>query len=226
MKKKLLAVLTAVMVMSMGTMTVCAASPTVGNTEVPVATQTATTTIEAVAEPATYAETTTASEGYTVEAVSTTTVQAAEVAIQNAVLNDIAATGTKLGDSTLAAAATDSSKKVTASVLTVVEVNASTAAKDASGNYTVTLNVPGVAAGDAIVVLHYNGSAWDVITPTNVGNGTVTFVTNSLSPISIVKLAVSNVTAAPKTGEAIPFAAAVLAIGVVGTVLCGKKYFA
>lgn len=226
MKKKALALLTALTVLAMGTLSVSAASPTVGTTESPVSTQTAATTVAATATPAEYAAATTASAGYTVEAVSETTVRSAAVAVQNQLLNDIAAIGNRLGNSTLAAAATDSSRRITASVLSVVEVNPDTATKDANGNYVVTLNIAGIAAGDTIAILHYNGSAWETIVPTSVAAGSVTFATASLSPISVVKLEVSTVTASPRTGETMPAAVMIAVIGLVGAALCGKKYFA
>lgn len=159
MKKKLLAIVTALTVMTMGTVTAFAASPTVGTTEAPVATQKAATSVAATATPADYVKATTVSEGFTVSAVEDTTVKAAAVEVQNALLNDLATVGTKLGNKDLAAAATDSNKKVSASILSVVNIDASTAAKDADGNYTVTANIAGIAAGDTIAVLHYTGSA-------------------------------------------------------------------
>ncbi len=224
MKRKFLAVLSAVMVLSMGSMTVLAASPTVGTTETPVATQTATTSVAGKATPAEYAAATKASAGYEVAAVSATTVDSAAVAVQNQLLNDIASIGTKLGNNTLAAAANDSSKKVTATILSVVEVNPSTATRDANGNYVVTLNIANIAAGDTIAILHYNGSAWETIVPTKVEAGAVTFATASLSPISVVKLETSAVTAAPKTGETAPYAAMLMVVGLAGVALCTKKY--
>jgi hypothetical protein len=226
MKKKVLAVLAAITVLTMGSVSVFAASPAVGTTEAAVSTQTATTSVEAVATPAEYAAATTASAGYSVEAVSDTTLKSAQVAVQNSLLNDVASIGTKLGDSTLAAAAKDSTKKVTASVLSAVEVDPTTATKDASGNYVVTLNISGIAAGDTIAILHYNGSAWETIAPSSVAAGSVTFATASLSPITVVKLQVSNVTTSPKTGAAMPMAAVVLTAGLLGAAVCGKKYFA
>lgn len=226
MKKKVLAVLTALTVMAVGAMPVMAASPSVETTEAPVATQKAATAVEAVATPAEYAAATTASAGFKVEAVSAATVQAAAVAVQNEILNDIAAIGTKLGNTTLAAAAADSSKKVTATVLSVVEVNTTTAAKDAAGNYVVTLSIPSIAAGDSIAVLHYNGSAWETIAPASVGAGTVTFATASLSPVSVVKLEVASTAVSPKTGASMPIAAVIAALGFAGAAVCGKKYFA
>ena len=225
MKKRFLAVLSALTILTMGSMTALAASPTVGTTETPVATQTTTTSVAATKAPADYAAATKVSDGYTVEAVSQTTVDSAKVAVQNNLLNDVATIGTKLGDSTLAAAAKDSSKKVTATVLSVVEVDPTTAVKE-NGNYVVTLSIADIAAGDTIAVLHYNGSAWETIVPTKVEAGKVTFATASLSPISVVKLQVTDVTGAPKTGETAPMAGLILVVGLAGAVVCGKKYFA
>lgn len=226
MRKKALALLSALTIMAMGSMTVFAASPTVGTTEAPVSTQTAATAVASTLTPAEYAAATTASEGYSVEAVSETTVKSAAVAAQNQLLNDLASIGAKLGDSALTAAAADSSKKVTASILSVVEVNPTTAVKDANGNYVVTLNIASIAAGDTIAVLHYNGSAWEVIAPSEVANGSVTFSTASLSPISVVKLEVESVTAAPQTGQPVNIAAFIVVLGFAGAAVCGKKYFA
>ena len=226
MKKKLLAVVTALTVMAMGTVTAFAASPTVGTTEAPVATQKASTTIAATATPAEYAAATKVSDGFTVAAVEETTVKAAAVQVQNALLNDLATIGTKLGNSDIAAAATDSNKKVSASILSVVNIDASTATKGADGNYTVTASIAGIAAGDTIAVLHYTGSAWETIVPTSVAAGSVTFKTASFSPFAVVKLEVSTVTASPKTGAAMPVAALFVVVGFAGAMVCGKRYFA
>lgn len=226
MKRKALALLCALAVMAMGSMTVFAASPTVGTTEAPVSTQKANTSVVNTATPAQYAAATTASAGFGVGAVTQTTVDSAAVAVQNQLLNDLASVGAKLGNSTLAAAATDATKKVTASILSVVEVNPTTATKDANGNYVVTLNIAGIAAGDTIAIMHYNGTAWETIVPSNVSTGSVTFATASLSPIGVVKLAVSPATAAPKTGETASVAMIFIAAGFAGAALCGKKYFA
>ena len=51
MKKKFLAVLTALAVLTMGSMTVCAASPTVGSGGAPVSTQKSSTFMAATATP-------------------------------------------------------------------------------------------------------------------------------------------------------------------------------
>lgn len=226
MKRKFLAVLTALTVLTMGSMTVFAASPTVGTTEAPVSTQKASTVVAATAAPDTYLKGTTVSAGYNISAVSATTVQATAVAVQNAILNNVASIASRLGNQTLANAAVNSGSQVTASILTVVEIKASNASKDANGNYVVTLGLPNIAAGDAVAILHYTGSAWETIIPTSVAKGSVTFTSASLSPIAVVKLDVTNVSMSPKTGSSVPVTAVILIIGVVGMVVCGKRYFA
>lgn len=225
MKKKFLAVLTALAVLTMGSMTVCAASPTVGTTEAPVKTQKSSTFMAATATPSEYLNRTTVSAGYSISAVSATTVQATAVAVQNAILNDVASIASKIGNKTLADAAGNSASRVTASILTVIEVKASGASKDANGNYVVTLSLPDIAAGDAVVVMHYTGNAWETIIP-SVANGSVTFASASLSPIAVVKLDVATVSQSPKTGQTMPVAVVLLMIGAVGTAVCGKRYFA
>ena len=156
MKRKFLAVLTALAVLTMGSMTTFAASPTVGTTEAPVSTQQALTAVEPVATPAAYVSVTTVSAGYNMSAVSTTTVQAAAVAVQNNLLNNVAAIGYQLGNVDLVNAAANPGSKVTASILTVVDIKASTASKDAYGNYVVTMGVAGISEGDSIGILDYS----------------------------------------------------------------------
>lgn len=225
MKKKMIAVLTAAMVLSMGTFAVFAESPTVETAEAPVASQKAATSVADTKAPEEYATATTVSEGYSVEAVSQTTVDAAKVAVQNEVLKDINAIGTLLGNNTLSTAATDSSKKVTATILSVVDVK-DTSAVQKDGKYEVTLKNAQIAADDACVILHYTGSAWEVIKPTSVAAGSVTFTTSSLSPFAVVKLETAGAAQSPKTGASLPLAGAVLVISLAGAALCGKKYFA
>lgn len=226
MKKKTLAILSAVMIMAMSSMTVFAASPTVGTTEVPEEGQTATTSVEATATPAEYAASTAASEGYAVKAVSQQTASAAAVAVQNSILNHLTAIGNALGNSAIVSAATDSTARVSAKVLSAVDVTATSAVKDANGNYNVTLGNTGISAGDAIVVLHYNGSAWEVIIPTAVADGAIAFTTSSLSPFVIVKLDVTAATMSPQTGDMAPMAAVVILVGLTGAAICGRKVFA
>lgn len=226
MKRKFLAVLTAAAVVTMSSMTAFASSPTVGTTEAPVSTQQAIIDIEPTAAPAAYLSVTTVSAGYEMSAVSTTTVHAATVAVQNNLLNNVAEIGYRLGNAELVSAASNPNSRVTASVLTVVELKASSATKDSTGNYVVTMSVANIAAGDAVAILHYTGNRWETIVPTNVANGGITFKTASLSPFSVVKLSVTGVTMSPKTGASVPVAAVVLVIGVVGMTVSRKRYFA
>lgn len=227
MKKKALAILSALVVMAMGTMTVFGAdSPSVPETEKAVSTQTATTSVAATDTPANYVSTVTVSAGFDVEAVSDTTVKATSVAVQNEILNDLAKTGETIKNDAVKKAATNNSK-VTATILTVVDVKADSATKNAAGNYDVTLGVSTVKEGDAIAVLHWNGTKWETINPSKVANGSVTFEVSDLSPISIVRLAVESTTAkSPKTGETAPVAAAIVVVALLGAAVTGKKYFA
>ncbi len=226
MKRKFLAVLMAVSVLMMGSMTALAASPTVATTEAPVSTQKALTAVEPTMTPKAYLNNTSVSYGFSVSEVSATTVKAAAVAVQNAILNNVAAIAQKLGNTTLSQAAGDSGKQVKASILTLVEVKTSGATKDASGNYVVTVNVANVVQGDTVVILHYTGSSWETIAPRGVANGSVTFASASLSPIAVVKLDVTGVSQSPKTGASVPVAGVILVISVVGMTVSGKKYLA
>lgn len=226
MKKRLLAVLTALAVYTMGSMTAFASSPTAGTTEAPVQTQKSPTGVAKPSTPSKYLMGTTISDGYTMSEVSGTTLQAATVAVQNLILNDVASIASRLGNKTLADAAKNSAKRVTASILTIVDVKPSKASKDAKGNYVVTLNHGNIAAGNAIVILHYMGGSWETIVPSSVANGSVTFASASLSPIAVVKLDVTGVSQSPKTGQSMPVAVVFLMIGAAGTAVCGKRYFA
>lgn len=89
---------------------------------------------------------------------------------------------------------------------------------------TITFNVSGVTADSHVAVLHYNGSAWEVVS-SKAGNGTVTATFTSLSPVAIVTDAAGSAAsgdASPKTGEP-----AVALIGVVALLAaagaCGLK---
>lgn len=107
---------------------------------------------------------------------------------------------------------------------------------------TITFDVPGVGTGTKVAVLHYNGSAWEVIEAT-AGNGTITATFTSLSPVAFVvdkntktgttSTTTSNSTSSssssvsPKTGEntgmlASAAVVAVLALGA-GCVFFAKR---
>lgn len=225
MKKKVLAVLTAVSVMMFGSMTVSASSPTVPAVNTTsVSTQAAATEAPTAASATESVSKTSAAAGFEVSAVTDTTVQSATVAAQNQLLNDIALVGTMLNNNTLKAAATSSTAKITATVVSTVDVDPTTAAKNSSGKYVVTLYISDVKGGDAIVVLHWNGAGWETWAPTNVANGSVTFEADSLSPISIVKVEATGKFTSPKTGEN-STAVLVLVISGLGIAFAAKKKF-
>ena len=166
MKKKVLALISAAALTLLNSMTVLADSPTVGQTQLPVPTQTALTTVNNTANPEHYAVITATSEGFKVSAVSQTTADAAVVAVQNTVLRDVAALGYFLGDANLVQAATTQGELVTASILSTVDVDPVTATKDpVSGMYNVVLTNAQIAAGDTIAILHYNETTkvWELI---------------------------------------------------------------
>ena len=222
MKKKILALTSAVALTVMSSMTVFAAgSPSVG-TVVPNPAQPTTTALADLSD----ASVTTASAGYTVSEPSAQTKQAADVAVQNLILNNLAAVGAATGNVAIVSASADANGVVTAAVLDTVDVKPDSATKDANGNYVVGLANNLVAAGDTIIVLHYNGTSWEVIYPSQVSDGLVVFATSSLSPISIVKLNINSVAQAPKTGSTLPLVSLLFVVFAAGAVLCGKKYFA
>lgn len=73
---------------------------------------------------------------------------------------------------------------------------------------TITFNVPGVGVNTKVAVLHYNGNAWEIV-ESKAGEGTITAIFTSLSPVAFVidkNTAVGNVkpsdgSTSPKTGE-------------------------
>lgn len=115
-------------------------------------------------------------------------------------------------------------QKAGSELLALVDVSVS---KDAKFPITLTFEVEGVKAGDNIYVLHWNGSKWEVINPSNVADGKVTATFTSLSPVAIVKAPAvaddnNGTTTAPATGASVvlPMAALVCAAGAAG---CAKK---
>ena len=226
MKKKVLALISAAAFTMLSSMTVLADSPTVGQTQLPVPTQTAITTVNNAASPEQYAVITATSEGFKVSAVSQTTCDSAVVAAQNLLLRDVASLGLFLGDANLVASATTQGAIVTATVLSTVDVDPTTATKDASGMYNVVLTNAMIAAGDTIAILHYNESSksWELIKPVAVAQGSVAFQTLSLSPISIVKVNTTAAAQAPKTGAMNYAAVMIIMAGLAGAIICFKKY--
>ncbi|MBR7090761.1 MAG: hypothetical protein IKI46_09760 [Lachnospiraceae bacterium] len=224
MKKKALAIISAAMLMMLNAITVFAASPAVGTAQPPVATQTAITAVADTATPAQYAIITATSEGFKVSAVSDSTAKAAAVAVQNSILRDVATLGYFLGSPELVTAATTQGSVVAANILSTVDVDPTTAVKDANGMYNLVMSNGQIAAGDTIAILHYNGTTWELIKPVAVSQGSVAFQVSSLSPISIVKISANAPAASPKTGVTYSFMALVVLAAMAGAVICFRKY--
>ena len=228
MKKKLLALFTVMVITVAGSVTAFAApSPSTGNQGGAAEGQNAVVAVEPAKTGAEYKANTTVSEGYAVNAVADTVVAAAVTDIQNKILNDVAAIADQIGSTTLKTAAADATKKITATALSVVDIDKTTATPAADGKYSVTVNNSAIAAGDNIVILHGTGAGAEVIKPDSVAAGKVTFKTGSFSPFTIVRLTVSAVPSAPQTGAQAPMAVVVVAfVALLGAAVCGKKYFA
>ena len=222
MKKKVLAIMSAFMITMLSSMTALAASP-VPAAVLPQVPGQALGVASDTGTPDQYAALTGASAGLKVESVSQTTYDSAKVAVQNIILRDIAAVAAFLGDANLAAAATQSNAVVGAAVLATVEVKVDTATKDKDGLYTVTLTNPQIAANDSLVILHWNGSSWEIIKPSAVGTGAVTFRSATLSPITIVKVAATTPVAAPKTGVSTSILMVLAALCLAGAAFAAVK---
>ena len=225
MKKKVLALISAAALTLLCSMTVRADSPTVGDTLPPVGTQNAIGIINDTGTPEQYAVLTVSSAGFKVSAVSQTTADAAKVAVQNSITRDIASLGLFLGNPDLVEAASKQGEIVTSTILSTVDVDPTTATKDAYGMYNVVLANGMIASNDIIVILHYNEitKTWELIKPVAVADGSVAFQTGSLSPITIVKVNTTTAAQAPKTGIMVYGAMTVILAGLMGAVICYKK---
>ena len=87
---------------------------------------------------------------------------------------------------------------------------------------TITFSVPGVVSTTKVAVLHYTGSAWEVV-PSQAGEGTITATFNSLSPVAFVvdrNTLGSTTSTSPKTGESF----AVIGLGVIALMAAGGAY--
>jgi hypothetical protein len=252
MKKKIMAVVAALAIMTVGTTAFAAGSPAANETTVDADTTQA-AAVETVAEPtatpeamaaATTAETSV--EGLEIDsvAVASSTVSNATVAAENAISN-LADLADVLGDDTLKAAAKDSTKKVSATVAAVVNLEV-TEGKIPADGVTVTIKNTAIKAGKTYAILHYTGTAWETLAATDVKDGALNVKVTSLSPVAIVEVAVADVTTtdttttdtttttastddttstgtSPKTGETTPVALFALLACVAGALACSKK---
>ena len=221
MKKRVLSVVAALMVMTMGTTVFAANSPSTTDvkkdeTQKVVVAEVETKSAEDYAKAVTVT-------GGTATAVSKETVEITAKQVK-AFLTNVAEVAKKIGSKDLEAAATDAAKKIVPTIKTVVDVAAPEGTTVSESNpITLTFAVEGIKANANIVVLHWNGTAWETIKPESVADGKVTAKFTSLSPIAIVELAVEDVKTSPATGEAASVLPVLAVICMAGALVCGKK---
>lgn len=91
---------------------------------------------------------------------------------------------------------------------------------DYSAGVDVTLNIPGVLAGQSISVIHWNGQYWENLAVTNVSDGSVTATFTSFSPVAVI---VNPSVTAPSTGYKASVAALLAVVFAVGAACCFRK---
>lgn len=221
MKKRVLALVSALLLTATLIVPAAADSPTAP--AAPVAAIAAQTLIDAPESAAAYAAKTTVSQGFAVAPTTDAMIQSCVAAIQNMIMARLGL----LGNATLAAAAGNAGARVRSTILTCVDLTATTAQKGADGFYHPTIYVNGIQAGSTLFVLHFYNGAWQFETVEAVANGAVQFRTAGFSPFAVVKVSVENAAApagAPKTGETVPYATLIVMMGLAGVALCTKKF--
>jgi hypothetical protein len=204
--KKIMAVVAALAIMTVGTTAFAAESPSAGSTTVdPDETQEAvvgdvTKPTESVDEMA--ENTSATAEGLIIDSdpVLDQTVTEAVVEAKNAIsnLSDLA---TAIEDENLKTVASDSTKKVNADVKAVVNLNVVEGTIPESG-ITLTIKNDYIEAGKTYVILHYNSikNAWEYIKATNVKEHSLDIHVYNLSPVAIVEISVDDIVT--QTGSA------------------------
>jgi hypothetical protein len=196
MKKKILTVVAALAIMTVGTTAFAAGSPAAGETEV-VEDTTQAASYEAVEVPADTVEdmaaatsVDTGDDSLVIDsvAVADATVSEAATAATNIIAN-LATLAEDLDNEDLADAATDDTKKVTATLAAVVNLEV-TEGEIPEGGVTITINNEAIEADGIYAVLHYTGSAWETIPATDIQAGSLKITVTSLSPVAIVKVEV------------------------------------
>lgn len=147
----------------------------------------------------------TATLGYFAE---TTTVSG----VQGAVLKEVSADTAK---AMIAQAKAIAGKNTFIASIVDLEVPAGT------GTATFTLGCPNVWKGQNVTILHRKSDgSFETIKPDSVEDNKVTFTMTSYSPIAIV---INTGAVSPKTGDIIALAAAMAAISGIGAAVCGRK---
>ncbi len=205
MKRKAAAILAAMLVFAMGSTTVFAAqSPATDNKTEDVSTatevaagQTVDTGTPVVIEKTAqqFAEDTKVDGADKEPAKDTDVADVAKTVEQ--LKNDVSKLGDMVGSEEVKAAATDSTKKVVATIRTVVELKMNDAAQKsiaANGYADVTLTIPELKDNANVMILHLNNGKWEKIERRGaVSNGKVTGrFWGSFSPVAVVEVAVED----------------------------------
>ena len=220
------------MVLTMGTTVFAATSPTtksVSNVEVN-ATQKVVVKPTETQAPATYVEGINSINSNTgaaaVKAVTDNTMASVKAEIQSQ-MNDVAKLADTIGSATLKQIAADNTKQVTPSVKFAADVTAPAGVTVSAANpITLDLPAPGVKAGAAVAVLHWNGTAWEVIKPDAVNDGMVKATFTSLSPVFVVEfsaLTSDGKAVSPKTGSSMPVLPVMAVICMAGVAVVATK---
>lgn len=208
MKKRVVALLTALSVMAMSVTALAApsagASDTTTNSNV-------NTTVKA--ETAVAYDSVEVPEGLTKgeEPAAATVASAASRA--SSLMKDLKGLGELLGSEALKAAATNTQYTVSARIMTVLNLDGT------PGTYEV--KVPGIKKGAVVFLLHENGSSWDVIPAETPADGVVKADFPSFSNYAVVEVNLGA--ASPKTGEGFPVAVIMAVICLAGVVVCRRK---
>ena len=102
-----------------------------------------------------------------------------------------------LADTSTTITSEEAADEVGATAATVLGIRDVTVPDGTTFPVTITFNVEGVATGDTVYCLHWNGSSWDKLDAT-AGDGTITCTFSSLSPVAFVAEASST---SPQTNE-------------------------
>lgn len=217
MKRKLAGLLTALMVLAMGTTALAAGSPSSG------------------------------SNSGTTPSKPSTTVPSTPPGTQDTVIGDASNTTISQVSEAVRDAAESVAKYVSADAQVTAVVDVTYDGEIPAGGVQISFSLTGVQAGDNYVLLHQlPDGRWERINPDSIENGVIKATFTSLSPVAFVKLPSQNsgntngtstrpsgttstsntaaVTAAsPKTGAALPILPVLAAISAAGMIVCGKK---
>ena len=204
MKKKFLALVSAMALTIAMSITVCAAPSSTASDNSGSSSSAGSTSTSTVAQESLATSTQQFSNATLVEFASTTTIESGVAG----------ATITAVSEETAASAIAQAQSVAgsNAFVAAVFDLNASEAG-------TFTIGCPNVWAGQKVIILHQlSNGTWETITPSSVENNKVTFTMTSYSPVAIVVD-----TTAGKTGDVAPIIAIMAVTCLAGAVVFGKK---